>query len=85
MLHLFVSLFDQFVAILPLPLFCYIANMAKQIDAIVFKFHIERSILLCLEELLGCLVAASRIGKEEEIVGKIFCVWASINNRDVPL
>ena len=51
----------------------------------VFKFHIEGSILLCLEELLCCLVAASRIGKEEEIVAKIFGVRASINNRDVPV
>ena len=51
----------------------------------VLKFHIERSILLCLEELLGCLVAAPRIGKEEEIVAKIFGVWASINHRDVPV
>ena len=83
-MYLIVCFLDQFVAIILLLLLCDVANMAKQIDLVILKLHVERSFLLRREEFLGCLITTSWIGEEEQVVREIISVWA-IDDRDVPI
>ena len=84
MLHFFVGLLYQFVAVLFLALFCDVAHMSEQINASVFELHVERALLLGGEELLSSLVAAPGIGKEEQVVGVVVGVGA-VDQGDVPV